>query len=308
MKKAWITIGVSASGKSTWAKEFTKSFINEFGGPIWEVNRDNFRRKILIDRGLQPDDEDGVRWTSWKWSWEKLVNDLIEERLQQILSKEQALIVSDTNLNPKYRTPLIQRLKDAGYEVEIVEFPISFKEACERDAARINGVGVSVIAKQMDEWTRYLTEEGRFRKFVPNDELPNAIICDIDGTLAHMVDRGPFEWDKVITDEVDPAVRALLDAMNTPENIIILLSGRDSVCENQTREWLEMHGVDYNFLFMRKLGDMRPDVVVKSEIFWKSIDGNFNPIMVIDDRPVICRMWRDMGLKVFQVGNPYIEF
>jgi hypothetical protein len=29
---------------------------------------------------------------------------------------------------------------------------------------------------------------------------------------------------------------------------------------------------------------------------------------VIDDRPKVCRMWRSLGLSVFQVGNPDYEF
>ncbi len=306
MKKAWITVGVSASGKSTWADAFISDLMKK-GVDVWNVNRDDIRRRILVEKQLQPITEMGVRWQKWKWKWEAQVNAVAEENLSRIISYGWSVVISDTNLKAKYRNPLIKRLEDAGYEVEIVEFPISFKDACDRDAARLNGVGVSVIAKQMEEWVEFQAESGKFRKFVPNTSLGTAVICDIDGTLAHMVDRGPFDWDRVGTDVLDTSVAAVLDVM-VKDSFIILLSGRDGVCEKETVEWLERNNVSYDMLYMRKPGDMRPDAIIKSEIFWDKVADKFNPFMVIDDRPVMCRMWRDMGLKVFQVGTPHIEF
>ncbi len=53
---------------------------------------------------------------------------------------------------------------------------------------------------------------------------------------------------------------------------------------------------------------MRKDTIVKEEIFWRDIADNYNVQFVIDDRPSVARMWRELGLKVFQVGDPHIEF
>ena len=68
------------------------------------------------------------------------------------------------------------------------------------------------------------------------------------------------------------------------------------------------HGIGASALFMRAPGDMRKDTIVKEEIFWRDIADNFNVQFVVDDRPSVCRMWRELGLKVLQVGNPHIEF
>ena len=59
---------------------------------------------------------------------------------------------------------------------------------------------------------------------------------------------------------------------------------------------------------MRPNQDQRSDVVVKEELFNSHVRGKYNPWLVIDDRPSVCRMWRSLGLKVLQVGDPHVEF
>ena len=189
---------------------------------------------------------------------------------------------------------------------------MSFEEACKRDTARPNGVGYSVIAKQMEQMNKYMEvfNPPEAVKYEYKEGLPACIIVDIDGTLAHMVNRGPFEWDKVGYDEVDTVVR---NSCNTYESCeqdirVILMSGRDSVCRNETLDWLHKNCVSYTSLFMREREDTRKDTIVKKELFDTHIKGKYNVEFVVDDRPSVCRQWHDMGLKVLRVGNPYIEF
>jgi hypothetical protein len=59
---------------------------------------------------------------------------------------------------------------------------------------------------------------------------------------------------------------------------------------------------------MRAAEDQRPDEIIKSELYDQHIRDRFNILGVIDDRPKVCRMWRGLGLPVFQVGNPDYEF
>lgn len=124
-----------------------------------------------------------------------------------------------------------------------------------------------------------------------------------------MQGRGAFDWERVEEDSVDLAVRAIVnDAHASFRAKVFVFSGRDGVCENQTREWLAENIVSYDVLVMRKQGDMRKDTIVKKEMFDIHINGKYNVLYVIDDRPSVCRMWRSLGLKVLQVGNPYVEF
>lgn len=43
--------------------------------------------------------------------------------------------------------------------------------------------------------------------------LPGAIICDIDGTLAHMNDRDPYDWHRVGEYDIDHAVNDVIESV-----------------------------------------------------------------------------------------------
>jgi hypothetical protein len=60
---------------------------------------------------------------------------------------------------------------------------------------------------------------------------------------------------------------------------------------------------------MRETNDNRPDTVIKRELYEAHIKGKYNVLGIFDDRPSVCRMWReDLGLKVLQAGDPHFEF
>ena len=301
MKKAIVTVGVSASGKTTFAESFLQDGDNSTS---WvNINRDDIRWKLL-----------GVKdWSKWNWKREKEVTSIQRADLAKAASEGKNVIISDTNLQPKFRNDLLEYLHSLGYtSVTQKVFTVSFEEACKRDTARPNGVGYSVIAKQMEQMNKYIEafNPPEAAKYEYKEGLPACIIVDIDGTLAHMVNRGPFELDKVGCDEVDTTVRDLCNIYESCEQDIrvILMSGRDSVCRNETLDWLHKNYVSYTSLFMREREDTRKDTIVKKELFDTHIKGKYNVEFVVDDRPSVCRQWHDMGLKVLRVGNPYIEF
>jgi hypothetical protein len=130
---------------------------------------------------------------------------------------------------------------------------------------------------------------------------------DIDGTLAINNTRSPFAWDRVGEDALNLTVATTIEKLGADTNII-LLSGRSSDCYDLTVEWLKQHNINYKNLFMRPANDQRPDDILKSELYYFYIRDRYNVIGVIDDRPKVCRMWRSLGLSVFQVGNPDYEF
>jgi predicted kinase len=314
--KAIITVGISASGKSVFATKW----VNESPTNRAEINRDNIRRSLVEADGNE------WSWNSWSWKREKEVTEIANKQIKIFADSGFDLIVSDTNLNTDRLKQLEQSLKAFGYDVEIKEFPITIEEAWKRDAARKDGVGHSVIAKQYEAWLKYLSDKPHEtntdnpidfpkKKYLNGDiTKPTCILVDIDGTLAHANNkRGMFEWDKVGYDDIDSAVKSIVnayynDATSVKEKHVIILSGRDGVCEDSTRDWLHRHNVSFDALIMRKAGDMRKDTIIKEEIFWRDIADNYAVELVIDDRPSVCRMWRNLGLKVLQVGNPYIEF
>src|SRR5690606_32635614 len=131
--------------------------------------------------------------------------------------------------------------------------------------------------------------------------LAKAIIVDIDGTVAtNDGKRGFYEWEKVGADAPRPFIIEMVASLQCVHDYkVIFVSGRDSVCRQQTTEWLDnyLYGV-YSGLFMRAEGDQRRDSVVKKEIFFRDIAPNYNVVGVIDDRAQVLReCWYEIGIQ-----------
>lgn len=290
--QAIITVGTSASGKSTYAREMVKQGYTE-------INRDWIRFNVV-----QP----GANWSNYKWKHEKEVNDVHGKMIVEAWMNDQNIIVSDTNLNAVRREALIKRLEDIGYEVTIAPFDVSREECQKRDNLRENGVGESVIYRQSLDMLDF---QGR-KTYTPDPSLPKAIIVDVDGTVADMTGvRGPFEWKKVGEDKPRQFVIDMVTAMyqTDPDLYVIIVSGRSDECEDLTYNWLEQHNVPFTELHMRKEGDYRKDAEIKEEIFWTSLANRYNIVACIDDRPMMIRRWHELKIpNVIAVANPYLEF
>ena len=301
-KKFIYTVGVSCSGKTTWAENFLMEGNN--GNAYVDINRDNIRG-FLFTGGK-------INWKDYKFTKdkEKKVTDIQHYLIKDAVEKGKNIILSDTNLNPKY----IENFKKwdclKGYEFVEKVFHVDLLEALERDAKRGSGVGYKVITSQ------YKSYSERFLKGNWHDTnkamKTDAVIFDIDGTLAQMVGRSPFDWDKVCEDvprtEIVMMAKGLIATGYTP----IFMSGRDAVCMDQTQQWIENYFPELEghfHLYMRSEGDCRKDTVVKKELFDKYIDHKYNVKLVLDDRKSVIRMWSfEKGLNVVDVGNPHEEF
>lgn len=287
--KAVITVGISASGKTTWAKE-QKNF--------HDVNRDWIRFNIVSPESTQEN-------YKFSKSRENEVTKIQEQMVMNAHGMSQNVIISDTNLNPSIRNKWEKLLTELGYEVEIKEFPITLEEAYKRDSLRTNGVGQNVIYSQYQKWLEY---KGR-KTYVPDESKPKAILFDIDGTLAQMEGRSPFAWDKVGTDSVKELIKAMAVGYDQQGYLVICVSGRDGVCYDDTQLWLHKNEIPYWYLFMREEGDMRKDTIIKEEIFWNKIADDYNVVGVVDDRPSVVRMWHELKIpNIICVGNPWVEF
>ncbi len=130
------------------------------------------------------------------------------------------------------------------------------------------------------------------------------MLVDIDGTVALMAGRSPYDWSRVGSDAPNQPVIAAVRAMHAAGHEIVFCSGRDEVCRAETEAWLELYvGVPYAGLFMRPAHDSRKDSVVKREIFESEIRDRWRIVGVFDDRQQVVRMWRAIGLTVFQVAE-----
>jgi len=140
--KVRVLVGIPASGKSTYARQFIKNKSDK-----WIiVNRDNIRNML------------GEYWIPTR---EKLVTDIEDDMIQEGLRHGYNIIVDATNINQK----TVKRIENnievikglTGYQIEIeyLSFPISLKKAIIRDFFRglFGGrkVGKKIIKKFYDE-------------------------------------------------------------------------------------------------------------------------------------------------------------
>lgn len=140
MPKLTITVGVSASGKTTWVKSLDEV---EFFNTV-NINKDDIRFNII---------KPGANWKTYNPRGnETKVTQLQVALVESAVSSRENIIISDTNLNPKVRSFWKDFARKNYYDFEIKEFSISLEEAIKRDANRENSVGEEAIKKQYQLW------------------------------------------------------------------------------------------------------------------------------------------------------------
>lgn len=280
MSKILFLKGLPASGKSTFAKDLVSKEPD-----TWvRVNKDSLRTML----------HDG----KWSKGREKTVQAMQRAMAEAALAEGQSVIVDDTNLAPKHEATYRQMAEKHGAQFEIMSFDTSIEECIERDRKRSDSVGKDVIMRMFYQFMCEKKEDS---------EKEKAIIFDVDGTLAVMKDRSPFDWDKVGQDELNIPVAKALHAFGVLGFQILIVTGRDGICEEQTKAWLLSHGLAHNGFWIRPEGNTEKDTIIKQRIYDDHIKNNYDVVAVFDDRPCVVRMWRKNGLFVFDCGNG-IEF
>ncbi|GBO53918.1 hypothetical protein APA_1866 [Pseudanabaena sp. lw0831] len=276
MLTVYFTIGLPASGKSTWAK----AKVDKSPNGIKRVNKDELR--AMLDNSY------------FSKGNEKFVLNIQDQIIKAALEEGKHVIIDNTHLAPKHEARIRELIKGLAV-LEIVDFRHVTLETCiERDLKRFNSVGEKVIR---DMYNQFIAPP-RSPKPARNPDLPDAIICDLDGTLALIGDRSPYDGASCEKDLVNEPVRSILQ---TSGKAIVFVSGREDKSKPQTLAWLEKHGISFDSLHMRKSGDMRKDSIVKKEIYDEFILDKYNVAFVLDDRDQVVRVWRDLGLTCLQV-------
>lgn len=172
MKRAYVTVGISASGKSTWAREKAK----ETDAQI--IERDCIRKALLIKAGISHD----LDWSQWRYDWERDVTRTWEGLMESAIQSNRDIIVSDTNLNEKRRSVLIHTLTEAGFDVEEKVFDTPLQTAIRRDRSRgLRSVGQDVIMKQYVQYAQQFKPQYVYTK----NYIPTVVLSGVD--------ENPFE-------------------------------------------------------------------------------------------------------------------
>jgi predicted kinase len=300
-----LTRGLPASGKSSWAK----AWVEADPSTRLRVNRDDIRFQLY-----------GKYWGDGVD--EAMVTKVEEAMVKSALDAGKDVVVDATHLASRY----VRRWHHFGVTVDIMNFEVPVVELVSRDSARgergERSVGSDVIMGMVARYhikpdgklPRVLLETDHSRGWIAAPEydpsLTDAIIVDIDGTLAnHVGVRSPYDTSRYALDTVHENVARVVNMLQSDGDDgrymkLILVSGRDAAYRDVTLDWVKREaGVFPDALFMRPEGDRRNDAVVKHELYHEHIANRYNVVGVFDDRGRVLRMWRDIGLTTFAVGD-----
>lgn len=292
-----MTVGVSGSGKTTWANEFVSEH------PSWVISCRDDIRKELYDKLKK---EHPFTWDKWDWKLEPTVTSIQDKQLIDAVNDNnvEGIIITDTNLNERHRTELYSYLVNLGVKVNYMYFHCSWEDAVSRNNNRVNGVGLSVLAHQFELYYNMFS-----RKYAPIEDLPCTIMVSHEGTLAVNTSvESPVSSDSIKDDVVNKELSFILTAYKEKGYKILVLSNRDESCRKDIEEWYMTYvGWLPSSLYCRKTNDVRKNVTFKTEIFWSKIAYHYNVKLAVENNPSVFRSWLEIGLTTFICSNPYKE-
>lgn len=315
--KLQLTVGLPASGKSSYAKGRAGN-----DKTVHRYNYDDFRAMMFNNSYRDVKSEAIVRLVCRNAVIESLISGF-------------NVIVDNTALTESAQDSWRNLAREHHAKFEIVDFRHVSPEVCiARDRLRQGHDHVSAPVI----WNMAL--QSGLMKF---DDRP-IVIVDVDGTLANSDGiRSPYDEEKVHLDEPYPVVvqwvnnlvnwanycmycfheynvgdaayqdevkKCLCETPSpVPEYQVIIVSGRSTLCAVSTYNWLASR-IQFSAIFMRNRGDRRPDVQVKQEILNRilAVVPKEQIKFVLDDRPKVIKMWKDNGLTVYPVRGAIDEF
>jgi len=298
MSTLLATRGLPGSGKTTVAR----AWVAEDPGGRARVNRDDIRAMC----------HDG---TFVKGGTEQAIIAARNATIRTLLDTGVDVVCDDTNL-PNRTIRDLRKLADlAGATFEVLDLTDVPVETCvDRDAARQHQVGREVIVDLHHRFVKGkpyplpLPETpqvpGTLEPYEPKPGTPPAILVDIDGTVALMEGRSPYDESRVGEDRPNLPVIEAVTAMHHRGYAVVFMSARTDGCRDTTETWLREHvGIDFAAVHMRPAGDVRKDSVVKAELFDRRVRDRWTVVAVFDDRRQVVDMWRSLGLTVFHVAE-----
>jgi predicted kinase len=280
-----MTRGVPASGKTTWAREFVKENSNYVN-----LNRDDFRAMLY--------------GSDYKFSRAREATVTIAQRGAAVaaLTEGKSVIISDTNLSKSVQDSWWRVALPFGASIKVTykNFDCELDVALKRNAMRDGGVPPEVVWRMHGQYMKQVHVDSKVRH---DPLLPNAIIVDVDGTVAnHEGMRSPYNWGEVGKDTPHEDIIQLVRMLS--ENFtVIIMTGRDGECAEETKSWLSRYQIPFKHFYIREEGDQRKDSIIKRELFDNNVRGVYNVKYVIDDRAQVVNMWRDLGLRVLDVAG-----
>ncbi len=289
--KLTILIGCPASGKSTFSEWIVKT-----EPKTMRVSRDEIRATQFA--------------TVMEQDAESMISKLVNEQVKTLLQNGWNVLLDNCHTKLEYIETHIKQFNQICH-IEFKVFELPLEELLVRNNKRTRKVPKKVIENMFHQLQVLKTKfdfksirktEKNIEYNSQNQSLPKAIICDLDGTLALMNGRNPFDASLCDEDILNnPVANVLINYKNLGYKII-LLSGREDKFEAPTLKFLSNNLIEFDVLLMRKTSDNRKDSIIKKEIFDAEIRDKYQIEFVLDDRNQVVDMWRnELQLPCFQV-------
>lgn len=312
----WLTYGLPASGKSTWAKRMVGKW--QDGSPVVDpsakfvrVNMDDIRNMLGFGQNSGTD-------LGWTKDLEKIALDIQDQSILCAVKAGNDVIVDNTHIE-KNMPKRIKRLFDGEVYFRVKDFShVTTVECILRDTKRKNEgepyVGAEVIRKMAGRLARgsgklladWMNDVTLSAPYMPVPGTLKALLVDIDGTIARHDSRSPYDYTRVLTDGYHEHIVNLVKMYARDGYRILLLSGRPDInnVREDTKRWLKNGDVPFDYLFMRP-GDMLQDndADVKQFLFDSYIRDYFDIKFMLDDRNRVVRRMRKLAIPVLQVAE-----
>lgn len=301
MKKTVIVVrGIPASGKSTWVKERMAEFSD---GAAIRLNNDDMSEMLFASTDIHSKERGA------------LLRDARLALLRTYLRREgspSVIFIDNTNLIKSTVKGIEDIALQEGAEFHVVDDFLSadVEECVRRDTSRARVVGEKVIRKmstltsKCNPWV----DKGYpvVEPYNNDSTLPWVVLMDIDGTVAiKHPDRGIYDGSLAHLDTPNIPIVTTLRALRQLNHVeVIAMSGRGDNDRKVTEDWIKEHVGEGITLHMRKDKDLRPDWVVKYEMFQEHIAGKFHVLAAFEDRDQMVHLYRRrLYLPTVQVAD-----
>ncbi len=136
------------------------------------------------------------------------------------------------------------------------------------------------------------------------------MIFDLDGTLVdtsgveHLLRDADFATFQAAAVSCPPNPDLVKLAREQAEKglAVLIVSSREFIWLDPTLDWLVAHDVSHDAVYLRIVGDYRPDVEVKTDIAADIEADGYRIVAAWDDKERVLQMWRERGIEAHLVG------
>ncbi|WP_229053377.1 hypothetical protein [Aeromicrobium sp. Leaf350] len=143
--------------------------------------------------------------------------------------------------------------------------------------------------------------------------MRDAVIIDLDGTLVdtsgveHLLEGEDKDFrafqEAAVGCPPNPALVEVAREQAAAGRAVLIVSSREFIWLDHTLDWLVEHEVPHDAVYLRIVGDFRPDVEVKREILTTIGNDGYRVLEAWDDQERVSAMWREEGITAHDVGS-----